>query len=123
MHQAHISRVSCRDRQLNNISSKRTRPSRKNSNSLMSQCEPFTLPEDAMSTVHAITPEQATMIAGFHTKQMSIEASTLGLKPYEWPEVIDLEGISYVRCQVNRSYGQLISIDYYNNRTILTVFN
>ena len=51
------------------------------------------------------------------------EASTLGLKPGEWPETIDFKGLTYERGNPQLNNGELVSVDYTTNDVLLIVLN
>ena len=51
------------------------------------------------------------------------EASTLGLKPGEWPETIEYRGLTYQRNRPEMHNGELVSVVYLANGVVLVVLN
>lgn len=55
---------------------------------------------------------------------MITEASTIGLKPGNWPKEIILDGIKAKRRATEWKHGELLSVDYETEQGILiTVLN
>jgi len=51
------------------------------------------------------------------------EASTLGLKPGEWPKTITHEGETYRLDKGVYENGELVKVTYINDCNVLVVFN
>ena len=55
---------------------------------------------------------------------LTAEASTLGIKPWEWPDAIEYEGVEFPQPAMHFAHDELQYVDYRQGEgLILRVFN